>query len=117
MKRRSFNFDSETLYLSVYQYQSNGRIAIIAKTSEEDYADVTINIPGMAGEKKIIAIDKMTERCGLMEKLIELGVICLTEQLIKRGMENYKVAKINYDQLRLYDAEGCLKYNYITQNM
>ncbi|MCR5146342.1 MAG: DUF4313 domain-containing protein [Clostridia bacterium] len=74
-KRKTITFDGEKLYLDVSSYRDNGRLAIIACTEDEIYADVTINLPDMLATNNTGFINTITSSCGLEEKLVKEGII------------------------------------------
>lgn len=74
-KRKTVKFKGENLFLDVSSYRDNGRLAIIACTEDEIYADVTINLPDMLTCENTGFINAITASCGLEEKLVKEGII------------------------------------------
>lgn len=113
---KKLKFDNEKLILKIGSYESNGKLAILAFTSEEPYADITINLPGFYLKRNEGFIDSITKDCGLEQKLLEEGIIEKIVKKVKYNFQEYDLAVFNMDKLNEYDSVGMSEYKKRLEN-
>ena len=108
--RKTLKFKNEKLYISVFKYENNGRLAILADTEEEPYGDITINLSGYSVDEEEGFINSITKDSGLEQKLIEEGIIKEIITTVKYNMGQYDFVVFDMEKLKEYDPEGMQKY-------
>lgn len=103
---KKINFKNEELYLKIGIYPNN-RIAIICETEEDEYCDITINLPNCSIESvNHCYIDSFTKEIGLEECLIKNGIIKNILDVESYNMGKYDLVELDMDKLKEYDFEG-----------
>lgn len=106
MKAKTFKFDGENLSLQISRYANNDRLAILAFTQDEPYADITINLPAYSVEKNEGFIDALAKDTGLEQKLIDKGIIKEVITTVNYNMGKYDCVSFDMEKLKEYDLVG-----------
>lgn len=110
-KTKILKFKGDNIYLRVYQYQDNGRIAILSYTMDgEDYTDITVNLPDVyIYSKTTVFINSFVTSCGLEKILQKEGIIKEILENVQYNFGTYTKVSIDIEKLKEYDSEGVEK--------
>ena len=112
MQNRKFlKFKNKKIYINVYEYANNNRLAIVANLEREPFINITINLP----EKDLLYFDygfvsSITKDSGLEKKLIKEGIIKNVICIVSYNYGIYDLVHFNIEKLREYDPEGVDRY-------
>lgn len=113
MQNRKFlKFKNKKIYINVYEYADNNRLAVMADLEEEPYADITINLANrpLLNNYDYGFINNDTKNCGLEKKLIKEGIIKNVVCIVSYNYGIYDLVHFDIEKLREYDPEGVEKY-------
>ena len=120
MESKKVKSEHGDLDLKIYNYDSNGRLAILLyKEDGELYSDLTINLHDMiinsTGEA-YLSSDMQSLSKKIIDDLKKDGVIEKSMGFYKYNYGEYELVRFNLDKLKEYDPDGFEKFYHDTIN-
>lgn len=110
MERKTIKVKDKDVYIDIYKY-TNNRIALKARTEEEPYADITINLPDVVMlDYNEVFISPQCEIDDFQGKLIVDGIIQEVIKTIPYNYGTYNMVRLDIKKLEEYDPTGFVKY-------
>ena len=111
-ERKKLKYKDGDLYISIYSYDVNGRMAILSEYSDgELYGDITVNLPELfVPDIQYGFINSFVKNSGMEKELINKKIIKYVIGTLPYNYGEYDLVEFNLEELKKYDPAGLKKY-------